>query len=272
MEDVKTNRNHKDSVFTRLFGKKSNLLELYNAVSGKNYPESTEIKIITLSNVLFMEQLNDICFVIDGKLVVLVEHQSSINENMCLRMLIYIGREYEKITNSRDLYREKMLKIPSPEFIVLYNGKEEFPDYKEMKLSDSFAIKNDTCFLELVAKVYNINKGRNAEIASRSPALDGYETFIAAIKSNLSSMSLPEAVKLAVRSCISKNILLSFLKEHASEVENMLLTEWNMADALDVRYEEGMATGEARGREEVFALLEQGVSWEEAKRRLRAGG
>jgi hypothetical protein len=193
------------------------------------------------------------------------------------------------------LYREKMLKIPSPEFIVLYNGKEEFPDYKEMRLSDSFAIKNDTCFLELVAKVYNINKGRNAEIASRSPPLDGYETFIAAIKANLNTMGLPEAVKLAVRSCISKNILLSFLKEHASEVENMLLTEWNMADALDVRYEEGVATGEARGREEgvvigeargvvigeargeargreeVFALLEQGVSLEEAKRRLMAG-
>jgi hypothetical protein len=194
-------------------------------------------------------------------------------------MLIYIGREYEKITNSRDLYREKMLKIPSPEFIVLYNGKEEFPDYKKMKLSDSFAIKNDTCFLELVAKVYNINKGRNAEIASRSPALDGYETFIAAIKANLNTMGLPEAVKLAVRSCISKNILLSFLKEHASEVENMLFTEWNWDDALAVRYEEGweegVAIGEARGRAEgearVFALLEQGVSLEEAKRQLMAG-
>ncbi len=166
MNETKTNRNHKDSVFTKLFGEKHNLLELYNAVSGKNYPESTEIKIITLSNVLFMEQLNDICFVIDGKLVVLVEHQSSINENMCLRMLIYISREYEKITNSRDLYREKRLKIPTPEFIVLYNGKDEFPDYKEMRLSDSFEIKNETCFLELVAKVYNINKGRNMEMAS----------------------------------------------------------------------------------------------------------
>jgi len=68
--ETKANRKHKDSVFTKLFGEKSNLLELYNAVSGKNYPESTEIKIITLSNVLFMEKINDICFVIDGKMVV----------------------------------------------------------------------------------------------------------------------------------------------------------------------------------------------------------
>jgi len=130
-----------------------------------------------------MGQINDICFVIDGKLVVLVEHQSTINENMCLRMLIYSSKEYEKITDSKDLYREKMIKIPTPEFIVLYNGKEEFPDYKEMRLSDSFEIKSETCFLELVAKVYNINKGRNVEMVSRSPVLSGYEDFIAEIKS-----------------------------------------------------------------------------------------
>jgi predicted transposase/invertase (TIGR01784 family) len=273
--ETKANRNHKDSVFTALFGEKSNLLELYNAVSGNNYPESTEIKIITLSNVLFMEQLNDICFVIDGKLVVLVEHQSSINENMCLRMLIYISREYEKITNSRDLYREKMIKIPSPEFIVLYNGKDEFPDYKEMRLSDSFEIKNDTCFLELVAKVYNINKGRNAEMASRSPILSGYEEFIAEIKDNLNAMNLAEAIRIAIKSCMSKNILVSFLKEHGSEVENMLLTEWNMADALEVRYEEGIAIGETKGEtrgiKKVFSLLEQGFSLAEAKKKLGLG-
>jgi hypothetical protein len=90
-------------------------------------------------------------------------------------------------------------------------------------------------------------------------------------------MGLPEAVKLAVRSCISKNFLVSFLKEHASEVENMLLTEWNMADALDVRYEEGHEDGREecigiglnRGREELFALLESGVSLAEAKKLLR---
>jgi len=45
MTEVKTNRNHKDSVFTRLFSEKSNLLELYGAISGKSYPESTKIEI-----------------------------------------------------------------------------------------------------------------------------------------------------------------------------------------------------------------------------------
>jgi hypothetical protein len=97
---------------------------------------------------------------------------------MPLRMLLYIAREYERIIESKNLYKEKLLKIPSPEFIVLYNGKKEFPDYKEMKLSDAFKFMNDTCSLELIVKAYNINKGRNAEMANRSPVLDGYEIFI----------------------------------------------------------------------------------------------
>jgi len=238
MEDVNANRTHKNSVFTELFSEKSNLLELYNAVSGKNYPEDTEIRIITLSNVLYMKQYNDICFVIDGKLVVLIEHQSTINENMCLRMLLYIAREYEKITSRKDLYKKKMVKIPVPEFIVLYNGKDEFPDFKEMRLSDSFEVRSEDCFLELVAKVYNVNKGRNVEMANKSPTLNGYEIFIAEIKENMKKVSLSEAIRLAIKTCMKKNILLSFLREHGSEVENMLLTEWNMDEAIAVAKEE----------------------------------
>ena len=111
----KANRNHKDSVFTKLFSEKKNLLELYNAISGKNYSPNTEIEIITLEDVLFMDQLNDIAFTIDDKFVVLIEHQSTINENMPLRMLMYIAREYELITNSHDLYDDKLVKIPTPD-------------------------------------------------------------------------------------------------------------------------------------------------------------
>jgi len=72
-----------------------------------------------------------------------------------------------------------------------------------------------------MVKVYNINKGHNADMATRSPVLSGYEEFIAEIKKNLKSMELREAIKLAVKACISKNILVSFLERHSSEVENM---------------------------------------------------
>ncbi|MCL2101846.1 MAG: Rpn family recombination-promoting nuclease/putative transposase [Fibromonadales bacterium] len=268
MGETNTNRKFKNSVFTTLFGEKEPLLEMYNAVSGKNYPKETEIKIITLSDVFFMEQQNDIAFVIDGKLVVLVEHQSTINDNMPLRMLIYMAREYEMLTNSKDLYKQKMVKIPEPEFIVLYNGKAEYPDFKEMRLSDSFVLHNETRFLELVVKVYNINKGRNAEIASRSPNLTGYAELVAEIEDNKKSMSLDAAVKSAVKSCIRRDILLYFLRERSSEVENMLLTEWNLKDALEVAREEAREEAEINGMDKVFTLLESGMSLADAKRQL----
>jgi len=271
-DETATNRKYKNSVFTKLFGTPEKALELYNAISGKNYPENTKIKIVTLSDVLYMEQLNDISFVIEDKLVVLIEHQSSINENMPLRMLIYIARKYEKLTNSRDLYKEHKIKIPFPEFVVLYNGEKEMADFVEMKLSDSFELGQGLPNLELVVKAYNINKGRNAELASKSLSLSGYEEFIAAVRENHKVMSLKEAIRLAINSCVSRNILVEFLTEHGSEVENMLLHEWNMQEALEVRFEEGVERGVERGVEKqnsyIRELLKQGLSHEEILERL----
>jgi predicted transposase/invertase (TIGR01784 family) len=248
---------------------------LAGIITAKNYPPGTKVKIVTLSDALYMEQLNDIAFVIDGKLVVLVEHQSSINENMPLRMLVYMSREYELLTDRKALYMEHKIKIPSPEFVVLYNGEKEMADFKEMRLSDSFELAQDFPNLDLVVKVYNINKGRNAEMAAKSSSLSGYEEFIAAIRENLKSMSLKEAVRVAIRNCISKNILVEFLTEHGSEVENMLFHKWNMDEALEVRYEEGrdegVAIGETRGEARGIALgKEEGLL--QTARRMKAKG
>ncbi len=271
MTEVKTNRCYKNSVFTLLFSEKEKLLELYNAVSGQSYPENTEIEIITLSDVLFMEQLNDIAFVLEDKLVVLIEHQSTVNENMPLRMLQYMGKEYQAITNKKDLYKKQLVKIPTPEFIVLYNGKEEYPDFKELKLSDAFKSEKERYSLELIVQVYNINKGRNTEMASRSPSLNGYSELVYEVEKNCKSMSREEAIKAAIKTCISRGNLVYFLEKYCSEVENMILTGWNLKDALEVEREEAEARVEARNQEklkELFSLWESGVSLAEVKQRF----
>jgi len=259
MTEIKTNRNHKDSVFTLLFSEPPAALELYNAVTGQNYPPDTKIEIVTLSNALFKGQLNDVAFVVDDRLVVLIEHQSTVNNNIPLRMLMYLGREYERITKGKDLYREKLIKIPAPEFIVLYNGKDEFPDFKELRLSDSFKTKSKGN-LELVANVYNINKGRNAEIASKSPVLNGYNELIAEINKNRQTMELSEAVEAAIKSCVERKILVYFLEKYASEVLNMLFTEWNMDDALAVAREEASEDGREKRDNEILALIKKGYT------------
>jgi len=273
--ELNASREHKNNVFNMLFSEPQATIELYNAVTGKNYPPDTKVEIVTLSNVLFNGQLNDVAFVLDGKLVVLMEHQSSLNNNMPLRMFIYMGREYEMMTNGKDLYKEKLIEIPTPEFIVLYNGKEEFPDFKEFRLSDSYKSKDGTPNLELIAKVYNINKGRNAEIINKSPVLRGYSELVAEVNKNRETMGLADAITAAIKSCMERGILVYFLKRHGSEVLNMLFTEWNWDDAKEVWQEEAReetwekAQKKAqKEREELFALWESGMPLAEAKKKF----
>ena len=286
MEAVKTNRKYKSSMFTALFGEKENLLELYNAIENTNYGKDTDILITTLENALFMEQQNDISFVINGKIVVLIEHQSTINHNMPLRGLVYVARVYEQIFGGRNLYREKAVRIPKPEIIVLYNGVDPMPEQQILKLSDmflDFGIE-EVPNLECVVKVLNINKGHNEELASRSKLLKGYENFIYLVREYAKTMDRSSAIIQAIDDCIRGDVLKSFLERHASEVRNMLFGKWDWDIAKEVWQEEaredgvaigmekgvtiGVEKGVTIGREEVFSLLESGMSLAEAKKTL----
>jgi predicted transposase YdaD len=255
MEDIKANRNHKSSFFTSLFNDKERLLELYNALEGTSYDDLDMIEINTLSDVFFLNQQNDISFTIGDKLVVLIEHQSTPNENMPLRMLMYIGRVYEKITDADNIYRKNLLRIPKPEFIVLYNGKEEFPDEKIIKLSDAFEHSEPSKglqHLELQVRVVNINKGRNPEIEGKCEALSSYAEVVRKLRElGGEGFSLDVAIKKTISYCMEQSILLDYLRKHSSEAVNMLYHEFNMDKALAVRYaegrDEGREEGEARG-------------------------
>jgi predicted transposase/invertase (TIGR01784 family) len=249
------NNKFKNSVFSMLFSDPDLLRELYCALEGVCLPPDVPVTINTLENALFMGQINDVSFEIGGKLVVLVEHQSTVNENMALRLLMYIGRVYEKIIEGRNIYSTKRLSIPRPEFFVLYNGTDPFPDNKIYRLSEAFESlrelgleEKDPPSLELVVKVVNINEGRNGAIAKRCKKLAEYSAFVAKARAFLDKLgSREEAVKEAVKYCQKHGILKKFLKLHAAEVLGMLFTEWNLEDAIAVRYEEGLEDGLERG-------------------------
>jgi hypothetical protein len=280
------NREYKDSVFSWLFSNPDALRELYGALAGVTIPPDIPITINTLEGVLFKGRMNDLSFTIANKLVILLEHQSTINENMPLRLLLYIAKVYEVLTGERDLYRGRRLTLPLPEFIVLYNGKERYPDEVVLKLSDAFRDPSELGLglkmevpLELKVKVYNINPGHNDAIIRRCKTLGGYSAFIGKVREHeREGKSREEAIKEAIRDCIKKNILKEFLEIHSKEVMNMLMTEWNWDDALAVSKEEGIEEGREKGREEgreegrreaAAEYTEQIRRLEEENRRLR---
>lgn len=248
---MNTNKNYKDSVFVRLFSDKKELLNLYNAIKNTNYNiDYTDINIITLENILFMDRNNDLCFTINDKLVVLIEHQSSINNNMPLRFLFYIAREYEKILDDKNIYRSNLIKIPTPEFIVLYNGKNKYPKNNKLYLSDAFYNKNNLN-LELVVDVININYDVHNTVLDKSITLNNYSYFIHLVRNNIEEYKskiennnlLEFSIKKAIEVCIKQNILNDFLKSNGSEVINMLSTEFNLEDAKLVWKQEGIEEG-----------------------------
>jgi hypothetical protein len=233
------NRQYKNSEFTLYFNDAEKLIEVYNAVENAEYSKDTAVEINTLEDALFMDRLNDISFLLDGKLIVLIEHQSTLNENMPLRLLLYAGRVYEKILDGRNIYRQKLIKIPKPDCIVLYNGDSEFPDRSALRLSDAFEDADIPDLLDLTVNVYNINMGRNPHILRRSRSLSDYTAFISRIKGNKAqAMPLEAAINEAIKYCTANGIMVDFLKKHGTEVENMLFTEFNIDDAKVIWQEE----------------------------------
>ena len=242
------NRNYKSSMFTHLFGEPDKEYELYNAIAPGRFPPGTPVKDVTLKDVFFMDRVNDLSFRVGDKLVIFIEHQSSINENMPLRDLIYCGRIYEMIVATDVLYSRKRTTIPTPEFYVLYNGEDLFPEKATYRLSELYALPPaGEPALELVVHVYNVNKGNNEDLVKRSETLDGYVTFVSMARRNeKDGMSRATAIKEAIKECIEHGILAEYLKKYGSEVYNMLMHEWIWVDAKTVWENEAEERADSR--------------------------
>ena len=248
-------RTYKDSVFVTIFHDKSKLIELYNALFDTNYDESAPIDIVTIKDVLFRTLKNDVAFVLGGRFVVLVEHQSSINENMPLRDLMYISTVLKRMIDTTRLYREKRLMIPRPEFIVFYNGTKDFPAYQELRLSDSFLgekQKDEEDALQLIVKVYNINTEKNSEILGRCETLRQYSRFVEIMRSYREDSELTNDVIVEVLNrCKKEGVLTEFLDKYGTEIVEMLFKELTREEDLEISrldgYEEGFNSGERAG-------------------------
>ena len=255
MAQEKTNRNYKDSVFVDLFAHditaKENFISLYNALHGTNLEvETTDVQPVMLERVLYMKYYNDIAMLIDGKIVILIEHQSTINKNMPFRFLEYIARIYEKITTKDEKFGRKLVKLPVPEFYVFYNGKDDYPTESVMKLSDAFMQLDDSSKLrnqlEISVKVININVDKENPILKRCEALKEYSEFIEQVRSNIEN-DVSEPFTTAIKEAIKKGFLSDYLNRKSTEVQNMLLAEYDYDTDVAVQRREAFDDGLSQG-------------------------
>ena len=240
----KENREHKDSLFVDLFYQdetaKKNLLSLYNALHDTNYEDETIIRKVKIDDVLYKNFKNDISCEVNGQVLVFGEHMSTINRNMPLRCLMYVGRAYEQLVDSKARYRTTLVKIPTPEFYVFYNGEKEQPLEQVLSLSDAFMNPAGENSVELKVKVININSDKAHGILDKCGILREYSQFISTVRKYSEEES---AIKKAIKECIEKGILADYLKRKGSEVENMLIAEYSYEEDMQVKLQEGIWQG-----------------------------
>ena len=152
------NREYKSDVFSMLMEDKKNALQVYNALNGTKYENPNEVEIVTLDRGISLTVRNDASFVLDSNLSI-YEHQSTVCPNMPIRSLIYFSCTIEKRIKNRNIYGKSLVKIPTPRFVIFYNGVEEQPEQYKLKLSDAYEQPMENPELELTCTVYNINKG-----------------------------------------------------------------------------------------------------------------
>ena len=250
-----TNRKIRDTLFCRFMGTEQNLLSLYNALNDTNYSPAASIAINTLKGSFFSNIKNDISFLMENLMVVLIEHQTTINPNMPLRFLSYVDELYRRYTNSyhEQVYGHKLVKLPAPEFYVFYDGEDTSFECQTLQLSDAFNTHSDK--LELIVHVYNLADGMNEELKKKCPPIGEYSSFSNTYKKfRRQGLNIDHAINETIQYCLKNGIMIEYLRNNQREVIDMFGFEWNEQEERDALLKIGEDRGKAQGKLEATTL------------------
>ncbi len=262
-------REIKDSLFRNIFKEKEYLVELYYDISG-NKLTPQDIRILELENYVMSTLRNDIAFIKnDDSMIVLIEHQSTTNYNMDVRLFLYYGRILENYINKKyknGLHTSSKIQIPKAEFYVLFNGKAYMEQSDRYKTNISLGgIK-----IEFNTKIININfDDLDIEIKESKDALSSYAYLIKAyyyyreelINSRSGKYSEDALSKMAFEkaldACREQGLFLSiYNREEFKIMSSRVLT---LEESMNINYEiglsEGVHIGEKRGKQEEQRII-----------------
>ena len=205
---------------------------------------------------------NDVSFLLSGEMS-LYEQQSTYNPNMPLRMLQYVGSLYEKHLALRHLnkYGRALLRLPAARLVVFYNGIDPIPDETTLRLSDSFP-EGASSDIEVRVRMVNVNRGHSRDLMERCRPLYEYAWTVGAIRDKMASKDkgdLLVAIDKTLDEMPRDFVIRPFLLAHRAEVRDMLLTEYNEAETMELFREEGREEGRLDNlRENLLNLVNDG--------------
>ena len=190
---------------------------------------------------------------------------------MPLRDLIYVSKVLQGQMKDQDIYSSRQIKLPTPKFVVFYNGTDEQPEKQTLRLSDAYEKRLEEVELELTVTVYNINYGHNQKLLEACQTLKEYAQYVAAVREYAKEMPLVEAVESAVDSCIRQGILADFLRKNRAEAIEMSIFEYDEEKHLKSEREIWITEGKQLGiASEIVSMgLECGLSKEQILHRLQ---
>ena len=216
--DVIVKRGAKDSVFVHLFQDKKYVLQLYKALHPEDVDATEDmIEIVTLENVLTDNIYNDLGFMIDKRLIVLVEAQSTWTANIIVRALMYLAQTYHDYIAKEELniYGSKTLDLPEPEMYVIYTGSKKI-EKESITLSEEFFGGRKT---DLEVTVHVLTDGKEHDIIYQYVAL----TKVLDDQVKLHGRTR-EAIIETIRICKDRDFLKQYLTEHEQEVQDIMIT------------------------------------------------
>ncbi len=259
------NREYKDRLFNFLFGSEENkawTLSLYNAVNGSNYTDPSAIEITTIQETMYISTHNDMSFIIADEMN-LYEQQSTYNPNMPLRMLRYAASLFEKyiVKNRKDPFGRALVKLPAPRLVVFYNGLENQPKEKPLKLSDAFP-EGAVSDIEVTVRMINVNYGKNPELLAACKPLEEYSWLVNKIREikKTNDDDIGSAIDQAISAMPDDFVIKPFLEAHRAEVKGMLLAEYNEAEKLALVRDNAWRDGQTEGIfDTLVSLVKDGI-------------
>ncbi len=221
-------RKIKDSVFTNLFQDKKYLLRLYKTLHPEDINVTEDdIKDVTLKHILVDADYNDLGFSVGGRLVIMVESQSTWTLNIIIRALMYLIQTYHDFfkRTKQNLYGSKKVDMPKPELYVIFTGE------KPKKPPDIISLSKDFFFVEKIAIDAEVRVLYQEE---ENNIIGQYIIFCKVYNEQRKKHGqTKKAVTETIRICKDRNVLKEYLESKEQEVVDIMMTLFDDEQVLE---------------------------------------